>query len=98
MKKLYQVINNNNLSEKKIVSSIRNSIVLKSDFFYSVKLIASNNQDLHLVKNWRFGILGKYIYPLKYKRYKAFVDRVEACLKKSNFKIIPLNYFPQSSL
>ena len=98
MKNLYEIIHENNLSSKKIDSLSKKIIILRRNLFYSIKLIPASDKKIHLVKDWRLGLLGKFIFKSKLNEYNMFLDTVKNCLEENNYEIIQLNYFPQSDI
>lgn len=96
MKNLYKIINDNNLSDHKIDPLTTNNIILKRDIFYTIKLIPSGNNQIHIIKDWRLGLLGKFIFKNKFREYRMFLDILKKCLEQNDYEIIQLKYFPQS--
>ncbi|GAA4280144.1 hypothetical protein GCM10022260_05650 [Gaetbulibacter aestuarii] len=96
MKSLFEVIKEHNLSDKEINPISKKNILLKRNIFYSVKLIPDSDRHIYLLKNWRWGIIGKVLFKKKHEEYIKFLDKVKSCLESHNFKFIQLNYFPNS--
>ena len=98
MKDLYEIIHEHNLSDKKINPLSKRRIVLRSNLLYSVTLIPAGNKKIHMIKDWRLGLLGKFLFKNKLNRYEAFLGTVKDCLERNHYEIVQLNYFPQSDI
>ena len=95
MERIYQIIKENNLSNKSVNTKSKSQIILRRNFFYSVKLILTDRKQISIIKNWRLGILGKIIFRKKDKEYISFLNMVKNCLMVNEYVIIPLYYFPR---
>ena len=61
MEDLTKIINKNIVQNKRLI--------LKRNFFYSVKLIPATNKQVYLFKNWRLGLPGKYLFKSKFNEF-----------------------------